>query len=390
MLSKKLGIIHDSSVHTLKHSHVFSHIILWTMIGCLIIFFIWAKYAILDEVTVGLGKVVPSSQIQVIQNLEGGIVRSIHVKEGSVVQKGQVLMQLDDTLFLSKQNELQKKIDDVNIEMTRIDAEINDKPLQFDEQLKKSNPSLVSAEIGFYISRKNEIKQMKNAINLAKKEYELTKPLLEKGAASPVELLRLQRGVSDEESKFAAFNSKTLERYNQAKGEMDSYQQELLAEQDRVHRTTIRSPVKGIVKQLKINTIGGVISPGMDILEIVPMNDTLLIEANVHPSDIGFIRLGQKAMVKLSAYDFSIYGGLEGVVEGISADTIVDEHDKKGESFYVIRIRTKRNYLVSKKKPLYIIPGMQATVDILTGEKSVLNYLLKPILKTKQAALRER
>jgi adhesin transport system membrane fusion protein len=202
--------------------------------------------------------------------------------------------------------------------------------------------------------------------------------------------LRLQRGVSDEESKLAAFNSRTLERYNQAKGELDSYQEELLAEQDRVRRTTIRSPVKGIVKQLKVNTIGGVVSPGMDILEIVPMNDTLLIEANVHPSDIGFIRLGQKATVKLSAYDFSIYGGLNGIVEGISADTIIDEHDKKGESFYVIRIRTQRNYLITNKKPLYIMPGMQATVDILTGEKSVLDYLLKPILKTKQAALRER
>jgi adhesin transport system membrane fusion protein len=390
MLFKKLGIIHDSSVHTLKHSHIFSHIILWAMIACLIIFFIWAKYAILDEVTVGQGKVVPSSQIQVIQNLEGGIVRSINVKEGSVVEKDQVLLQLNDTLFLSKQNELQKKIDDVTIELTRIEAEISDKPLQFDEQLIKSNPSLVRAESGFYNARKNETDQMKNAINLAKKEYDLTKPLLEKGAASPVELLRLQRGVSDEESKLAAFNSRTLERYNQAKGELDSYQEELLAEQDRVRRTTIRSPVKGIVKQLKVNTIGGVVSPGMDILEIVPMNDTLLIEANVHPSDIGFIRLGQKATVKLSAYDFSIYGGLNGIVEGISADTIIDEHDKKGESFYVIRIRTQRNYLITNKKPLYIMPGMQATVDILTGEKSVLDYLLKPILKTKQAALRER
>jgi adhesin transport system membrane fusion protein len=163
-----------------------------------------------------------------------------------------------------------------------------------------------------------------------------------------------------------------------------------MAAKDRVTRTIVRSPVKGIIKQLKINTLGGVIKPGMDIMEIVPVDDTLLIEAKIKPEDIGFIHPKQKAMVKISAYDFSIYGGLKGTVEQISADTIIDEESERPISYYVIRVRTQKNYLGTEAKPLYIIPGMQATVDILTGEKSVLDYLLKPLLKTKQKALRER
>ncbi len=181
-----------------------------------------------------------------------------------------------------------------------------------------------------------------------------------------------------------------MERYNDANGEYNTLKASIEADKDRLTRTTVRSPVKGIIKQLKVNTVGGVIKPGMDILEIVPLDNTLLIETKIRPSDIGFIRPNQKVMVKISAYDYSIYGGLEGTVEQISADTIIDENDKKGESYYLILVRTKKNHLGTPEKPLYIIAGMQTTVDILTGRKSVLDYLLKPILKAKQSALRER
>ncbi|RUQ99975.1 HlyD family type I secretion periplasmic adaptor subunit [Legionella septentrionalis] len=387
---KNLGLLTDSSPETVKDTHVFSHLIVWAIIICLLIFFLWAKYAVLDEVTVGEGKVIPSRQVQVVQNLEGGIVREILVKQGDLVQRGQILMRLEDVLFASKFKELERKLEDVQIELIRLQAEIENKPLVFDKKIEAANPDLVMSEIAFYKARQDEKKQMLRDIELATKELEMTEPLIKKGAASPVEVLRLERTVSELQGKLHAFNSKTLERYNEAKGEVSRLREEMQGDKDRVSRTTIRSPVKGIVNQLKVNTVGGVIKPGMDILEIVPLDDTLLIEAKIRPADIGFIRLGQKAMVKLSAYDFSIYGGLEGEVEQISADTIVDEEDKERKSYYLIRVRTQKNYLGTKNNPLYIIPGMQATVDILTGRKSVLDYLLKPLLKAKQTALRER
>ncbi len=390
MTNQKLGILTDSSPDTIKETTIFSHLILWSIVLGLFICFIWAKYAILDEVTAGQGKVIPSGQIQVIQNLEGGVVQEIFVKQGNIVKKNQILMRIDDTLFSSKFNESQKKLDDLEIELVRLQAEIDNQPLVFDKQLEKNNASLVAAEIGVYFSRKRERGQLQKDVDLATRELNLTKPLVDKGAASPVEVLRLERTVSELQGKLDAFQSKTLERFNEAKGQYIGLKAEIQADENRLTRTTIRSPVNGVIKQLKINTVGGVIKPGMDIIEIVPLDDTLLIEAKIKPSDIGFIHPNQKVLVKISAYDFSIYGGLEGNVEQISADTIIDENDKKGESYYLVLVRTKKNHLGTKEKPLYIIAGMQTTVDILTGRKSVLDYILKPILKTKQSALRER
>ena len=348
MPKKSHGFLQDSSKDTIKGTRFFTHIILWVIAFFIFIFIIWANYAELDEVTVGDGKVIPSSQIQVIQNLEGGIVKKIFVKQGDIVEPGQ------------------------------------------DETIKKQHPALVFTEIAVFEARKNERDQLKQDIKLAQEELNMTAPLVSKGAASPVEVLRLKRTVSELKGKLHAYRSKTVKRYNEAQGEYETLNEEMLAAQDRFHRTTVRSPVKGIIKQIKINTVGGVIQPGMDILEIVPLDGSLLIEAKVRPDDIGFIHPGQKAMVKISAYDFSIYGGLPGKVEQISADAIIDEQDKQQESFYLIRVRTQQNHLGSDKNPLRIIPGMQAQVDILTGRKTVMEYLLKPVLKAKQRALRER
>lgn len=382
-----LGILEDSSPDTLRGPRVFTHIILWSVVFFIIVFLLWAKNAILDEVTTGQGKVIPSSQIQVIQNLEGGIVQKMLVRDGQIVEKGEVLMLIDDTRFSATYKEALKKIADYEIEILRLQAEIDEKKFTLSTELTKANPGLVAAEQALHESRKLELNQLKQGLHFAQKELTMTKPLVAKGAVSEVEVLRLARTVNELASKIISFKSKTLEQLNKAKGDLAALKESSLADKDRLLRTTVRSPVKGIVKQVKINTIGGVVQPGMDILEIVPLNDTLLIEAKIRPSDIGFIHAGQKAMVKLTAYDFSIYGGLEGKVEQISADTISNEKD---EAFYVIRVRTDKNYLGTKKKPLFIIPGMLASVDILTGHKSVLDYLLKPILKAKQTALRER
>lgn len=382
------GFTADMSLNTLEKPARSSHIVLFTVITFFIIALIWAKLAILDEVTRGMGKVIPSSQIQVIQNLEGGIIEKILVKEGEVVQKRQVLMHLDDTRFKSSYAEAETKQALLQLKIARLEAEVENTPFEIPENIEKRFPSRSRHAKMHHQSRQKEIEQMQKSYQLALKELELTKPLVKKGAASQVEVLRQERQVNDLLTAIHNFKSNTLNELNSARSELAGLQEASLALQDRLERTVVRSPVKGIVKQIKINTIGGVIQPGMDLIEIVPLDDSLLIEAKIKPQDIGFLHPNQKANVKITAYDYSIYGGLDGVVEQISADTITDERD---ESYYLIRVRTQKNFLGNKNnKPLHIIPGMAANVDILTGHKSVLDYLLKPILKAKQNALRER
>ncbi|AMP89831.1 HlyD family type I secretion periplasmic adaptor subunit [Legionella pneumophila] len=372
-------------------SKTFTHVILWASLLFFIVAIVWANYAILDEVTTGQGKVIPSSEVQVIQNLEGGIIQNIFVKEGQIVKKDQILMQIDNTRFMSSYAEAEKKIDALEIEIIRLNAEItNTKPV-FPEKFTKTYPHLVQDQLSLYESRMRELNQLEKSLELAQKELNLTRPLLKGGSVSEVEVIRLERTVSEIKGNIEKFKSEELDRLNKARSELFALIEANKADKDRLTRTTVRSPVYGIVKQIKMKTIGGVVQPGNDLLEIVPLDDTLLIEAKIRPSDIGFIHPGQKAMVKITAYDFSIYGGLDGVVEHISADTIIDEQtDKKEESYYIVKVRTEKNYLGTEKNPLPIIPGMQATVDILTGQKSVLQYLLKPIIKAKQSALRER
>lgn len=377
----------DTSAQQVKGASFFSHLTLWIILLFFIIALIWAKLAILDEVTVGEGKVIPASQVQVIQNLEGGIVKKIFVHEGDVVKAGQVLMQLDETHFISDYHEARLKGLALETKIARLNAVIDDKPFVISPEIEVEAPDLVAREKAQYLSQEGEQKQLHENYSYTKQEYDLTKPLLKTGAASNVELLHLERQMSDIQQQIDASQSKALEELNTAKADLLGVKASLAQYKDRVARTTVRSPVKGIVKQIKINTVGGVSQPGMDLMEIVPLEDTLLVEAQIKPKDIGFLHIGQSAMVKISAYDFSIYGGLEGKVEEISADSITNQ---KGESFYITRVRTKRNYLRTPKNPLYIIPGMMASVDILTGRKSVLDYLLKPILKAKQDALRER
>ncbi|WED44338.1 HlyD family type I secretion periplasmic adaptor subunit [Legionella cardiaca] len=375
-----------------EKSRIFTHIILWSAVLFIFCALIWAHYAILDEVTTGEGKVIPSSQIQIIQNLEGGIVSKLYVQEGEIVQKDQVLMQIDNTRFMASFNEVDKKIASLQIAVIRLSAEMNNKPMAVPPDFAKKNADLVDAEKALYASRQEELNQLTSALGFAEKELALSKPLVAKGAVSEVEILRLERSVNELKGKIYQFKSQALEQLNKAKGELAALSESQSAEKDKLVRTTVRSPVKGIVKRIKVNTIGGVIQPGMDIIEIVPLDDTLLIEAKIRPSDIGFIHPGQNAVVKLTAYEFPIYGGLAGKVEQISADTITDDKTSSGkeETYYLIRVRTDKNYLGTEAKPLYIIPGMMATVDILTGKKSVLQYILKPILKARETALRER
>jgi adhesin transport system membrane fusion protein len=397
----------------------------------------WANQTELDEVTRGEGKVIPSSKIQVIQNLEGGILSEVLVSEGALVEKGDVLLKIDDTRFSSTFDETKLKYWELLARASRLGAESQGKELELPEELLKERPSLAAAERSLYLTRQRELQssidvleqqarqrqqemaetqaklnKLRTSYELSNEELKMSEPLVGVGVISEVEILRLKRTVNDlrgemETTRLALprirsslsevrqkiedakvrFQSEAASQLSEVQAELGRTQTTIVSAEDRVSRTQVRAPVRGKINRLMINTVGGVIQPGEDIVEIVPVDDSLLIEAHIRPSDIAFLRPEQNAMSKFTAYDFSIYGGLPATLERISADTITHEED---ESFDLIYLRTEKNYIDSNKGPLEIIPGMTVTVDILTGKKSVLDYLLKPILKAKNEALRER
>ncbi|WP_430317897.1 HlyD family type I secretion periplasmic adaptor subunit [Pseudomonas nitroreducens] len=410
---------------------------IWILIGFVAFLLLWAHFAQIDEVTRGEGKAIPSSKVQKIQNLEGGIVSQIFVHEGQVVQAGEQLMRLDPTRFQSNVGETEADRLAMFLRVERLSAEVEERALNIPDDVRAKVPGQASSEEALFHSRQQQLKdetdglqqqlvqkqqelrefvskqaQYRNSLNLLRQEISMSEPLVAQGAMSQVELLRLKRGevenrgqldattlaipraeaaVKEVERKVAEtrsrFRSDALKELNEARTELSKATATGKALEDRVSRTLVTSPVRGIVKQLLVNTIGGVIQPGSDLIEIVPLDDTLLVEARIRPQDIAFLRPGQHAMVKFTAYDYTIYGGLPADLEQIGADTVTDED---GNSFYLIKLRTRKSHLGSDDKPLLIIPGMIATVDIMTGKKSILSYLLKPILRAKAEALRER
>ena len=427
----------DSNAAIIIGASPSSHLILIFTIVFFVVALIWAAYAKLDEVTRGEGKVIPSTRIQVIQNLEGGILSEILVKEGDLVEQGQPILRLDDIRFSSSYRETRAKYLTLLARSSRFYAEANNEAIEIPEIVWKENAQLAENEIALFNSRASALKANIDILNqqelqtkqelaehkaqqdklarsyaLVKQELDMSAPLEAEGAISEVEILRLKRSVNDLHGELEAtrlavprlrsayeeikskiadsvigFRTEARTRLNEIQAELSSIEETLRGQEDRVNRTLITSPVKGTVKQILVTTIGGVVKPGMDLVEIVPFEGNLLVEAHVRPSDIAFLRPDQKAQVKLTAYDYAIYGGLPAKLEHISADTITDEN---GESFYLIKVRTERNYLGNERNPLKIIPGMTAVVDILTGEKSVLDYLLKPVLRARDKAMRER
>lgn len=418
----------------------YAHLLLWGAFAFVIAFIVWAGFANIGETTVGEGKVIPSSQIQVVQNLEGGIVSDIKVKVGDVVRKNQVLMLIDDTRYASSFQENKAKNDALRAKIARLSAEVSGKTFELPGAFVKENPDLAERELTLYRSRQAEfnantaafrqqidqrsgelkekrgrLKQIQTSLELLNKELTMSRPLVKAGAMSEVELLRLERqendlqgelestkvtiprldaAISEARSKLdsyvAKFRNDALAELNQVRAEQEGTSATGVALKDRVERAVVRSPVNGTVKSVKITTVGGVVQPGSELLEIVPLEDNLLIEARVKPRDIAFLRPGQDALVKITAYDFSIYGGFPAKLEQISADSITDEKAAKSESYYLVRVRTTSAVPARRDKPVAIIPGMTATVHIQTGDKTFLQYLLKPIIKTKELAFRER
>jgi adhesin transport system membrane fusion protein len=397
----------------------------------------WAAFAHIDEVAVGMGKIIPSSQIQMIQNLEGGILAETLVKEGEMVEQGQVLLRVDATGFQSELRQNRAKQMALEGQIARLTAETEGRDIAFPPHILASRPDVAERESALFRSRLSELEASLDGIgqqieqrrqevnNLKSREHSLTRSLsfaqqelsmslelAEKGYRSKLEVLKLrqkftelegqldstriavpqaQAALSEAERKLEerrhAHRSLALAELTQYRSELAGLNEALSAQEDRVTRREVRSPVHGIVKHLKVHTIGGVIQPGADLVEIVPVDDQLLVEARVSPSDIAFIRPGQKATVKLTAYDYSIYGGLEAELDHISADSLMTE---RGEPYYLIRVRTKQNHLGNDDKKLAVMPGMVASVDIITGDKTILQYIMKPLLKTTERALRER
>lgn len=406
----------------------------------------WASVSKIDELARGEGKVIPSDKIQTIQSLDGGIISNVLIKEGSIVKKGQPLMQIDTTRFQASLEENRQTYFHLLITKIRLEAESRidiDKKLPLFElpnEVKEKVGTFAKADYKLFLSRVDELKsttnifrvqlkqknqellelkskrnQLERSIVFIKEEKETVEKLVRKKAQSKIELIRVNKELNNIEGELEStilsipralyaieeardrviekskiFKSEASNELQKLNTEIKKYKSRLVLEKDKVAKTTLYSPVDGIIKQINVNTIGGVVKSGMDLMEIVPQSEILLIEAKISPKDIAFINPKQKAVVKITAYDFSIYGGLDGKIVEISADSLKDKENKDQKSYYKVVVKTNKNYLVRGKEHLPIIPGMVASVDIITGKKSIMDFLLKPILKTKENAFHER
>lgn len=432
-----LKYMESLSAAVLQKAPIKSKAILWIILGVITLLIIWANFAHVDELARGNGKVIPSKQVQVIQNLEGGIVSDILVQEGQLVEKGQILVKIDDTSFSSSYKESHLRYHELKAKSLRLKAESSAQPFQANGKNEPDMSDTISQEQSLYnlnrdqleqqisilkeqaAQRENELREakakeqeLKTAYNLISEEVKIMRPLVQSGLVSQVEFLQLSRQATATKGELNAvtlsiprirsaiaearnkiensrleFRSKAKEEQTQVTAELSRLSESEQALEDRVNRTLVRSPVRGIVKQLFIKTLNGVVQPGMNIVEIVPLDDELLIEAKIKPSDIAYIYPGQTANVKFTAYDFAVYGGLQGTVTHVSADTILDD---EGNSFYLVRIKTDKSYLQRDGKKFDIMVGMVTTVDILTGKKTIMDYIIKPLMKAKEGALTER
>lgn len=373
-----------------------SSMVIWIIGLGLLVFFIWAALFKLEEVSTGTGKVIPSSKEQIIQSLEGGILTKLDVKEGDIVEKGTILAQLDPTRFASNVGESQSLLVSSLATSARLRAEVNGTALKFPEIVQKDS-QLVREETQLYNTRRKNLEEsisdLTTSLTLVQQELRMTEPLVAKGAASEVEVLRLKRQASDLQKQIndtrSQYYVKAREELSKANTDVETQRQIVKGKSDTLNRTVFRAPVRGVVKEIDVMTLGGVIPPNGKIMTIVPLDEQLLIEARISPRDIAFIRPNQQALVKITAYDYAIYGGLHGKVTVISPDTIRDEV-KQDQFYYRVYIRTDSDKLRNKQgKTFAITPGMVATVDIRTGQKTVLDYLIKPFNKAREA-LRER
>ena len=397
-----LKLINDlnAALQSEKHTGYFAMISLF--LSFIIVFVIWAYFSPLEEVAQGQGRIIPSSREQIVQSLDPGTIQEMLVKEGDTVEKGQILLKLDDTRSSAILRESQAKVENLEAMVARLQAEAYNTNLVFPDHI---SDELKKREEAAYVSRRRAMEEqvsgLRQSKNVLEQQIAIAEPMVKRGVMSQVDLLRMQRDSHDLEAQITERQNRyTTDASNElvkTESELAQAKENMAMRADPVERSQIRAPMKGIVKNIRINTIGGVVNAGQDILEIVPIEDNLLVEAYIRPNDVAFIRPGLPAVVKLTAYDYAIYGGLQGEVTLISPDTLSDEKRNASELklnmnnvYYRILVKTSGSHLVDKNgNEMPIIPGMVATVDIKTGEKTVFQYLIKPITRMKQA-LRER
>ena len=364
-------------------------------IGILVV---WSAFSYVDEVTHAEGRIIPSSHMQIVQNMEGGIVRSINVKQGDVVEKDDVVLQMESVQYSSELDSKKQQVMSLMAKQARLQAEVNDQSLQFTKEFSAMASQYVQTEMSEFESRRRrlnaDVNLLESQLNSGQQELEIVKKMTERGLEPQIELVRTQARVDELRNKIESmkrqFKSESATELSRVVLELNPLRQTLPAYADKLNRTQVKAPLKGVVNRVMVNTVGGVIKPGEPIVEIVPFDDTLVVEAQIRPQDIGFIHLGQSANVKITAYDYSIFGSLKGQITNISPDSVSKEERGQVMYYYVARIETSAKVIQSLEKNLPIIPGMQAQVDIITGNKSVLSYLLKPLIGVKENAFRER
>ncbi|MCB1532673.1 MAG: HlyD family type I secretion periplasmic adaptor subunit [Alphaproteobacteria bacterium] len=428
----------DSFFETSDELPLSRHLLFVFIVAFFVIFVLWANWATLDEVTRGEGKIVPSSEVQALQTLEAGIVEEFMVREGDEVEAGQILMRLSDIDASSDLGANEARYLGLLASITRLQAEAEGAmTVEFPEEVMKGAPRSVTEEMNTFranqqqlqnqlnvlqqqlAQRDQEVRELstrvadtRSVIGLQQQEKDMVAPLVARGSAPELELLQLDRTIKEKNAELNSYQGnlgRARAAVDEAKArieeartavqaqaqtelsakliEMSEIKERLSALTERKTRTELKSPVNGIIQELTVNTIGGVVSPGEDLIKIVPKDDVLIVEAKIRPSDRAFIHPGQKAVIKITAYDFSIYGGLDGELTYISQDTFEDE---KGEVYYTVRLTTEKNHLIHNGEIKPITTGMVASVDILTGDKTVMQYLLKPFIKTLDKAMNER
>ena len=433
-------LIQDVKEASKRETSRLARTLLRFILGFFVVFLAWAAIFRIDEVTRGEGKVISSSQTQVIANLEGGIINAVLVREGQVVEKGQALLRLSNMQAFAQFTDNRAKYLSLLAQVARLNAEINGTPVNFPPEVAAEAPEVVRAEAALMTARltqfetqmqilrdqrtqrsqevadlRNKASKLQQQLKLAQEQLAILEPLAAEGLAPRVEVIRSQRDRTQSESdlesarlqipraeaalreaerkieeRLQTFRADAQKESNERKTQLEGVSELQRADRDRVQRTEIASPMRGTVKQIMVKTVGGVVKPGQDLIEVVPLEDTLLFEVKVSPADVGFVHPGQKASVKVTAFDYSIYGSLDAKVEDISADSIVDQQDREQRPYFRVRLRSQKTAFGSGAKPLAIQPGMTVSADILTGDRSILTYLLKPFFKTMSSALGER
>lgn len=417
--------------------HKASGVLLGALAALTILFFLWAGFSQIDEIARGQGQVVPSQDVQIVQSLEGGILAELMVSEGDLVKKGQILLRISDITFSSEERGTEAKLLSLKAKKARLEAEANGTAFSMPGEIVQKSPQIAANEESLYKSRQAEMKNQTDILDrkieqaqaqlaevgeelaslakskgLLQQELSITSEMVRKKATPKLEEIRLQRDLSDISGKISAggqrktgleselektknerqdqddkFRSQALGELGQVETELAGLQESLKSIGDRVDRTELRAPVPGIVNKIALKTVGGVIEPAMRLVEIVPVGDDLKIVARVSPNDIGFLKVGQPVKVRITAYDSVRYGRLDGTVTRVGANSV---SDREGNVSFEIEVRTTRNFLGTPEKPLPVTPGMVAQIDVVTGKRTILEYLLKPILRAQEWALRER